>query len=50
MPELYNITEDPLEREDLALTYPDRVHRMLSELETWFEEVEAERAGIDDEW
>jgi len=46
-PELYNIREDPLEKADLAEKYPDRVHTMLSELETWFEEVEAERASIE---
>ena len=45
-PELYNIAEDPLEGENLSLRYPRRVHRMLTELETWFEEVEAERATI----
>jgi arylsulfatase A len=47
-PELYNIKEDPLEKENLADTHPDRVRRMLTELETWFEEVEAERATISD--
>ena len=49
-PELYNIAEDPLERENLADKHPDRVRRMLTDLETWFEEVEAERASIDDKW
>ena len=49
-PELYNIAKDPLERENLADREPDRVHRMLLELETWFEEVEAERATIEDRW
>ena len=33
-----------------AVPEPARVTRMLSELETWFEEVEAERATIDNEW
>ena len=47
-PELYNIAVDPLEQENLASSYPARAHRMLVELETWFEEVEAERATIDD--
>jgi arylsulfatase A-like enzyme len=46
-PELYNIAEDPLERENLADTYPDVARRMSVELETWFEEVEADRASID---
>ena len=48
-PELYNIAEDPLERENLVDKYPSRARKMLQELETWFEEVEAERATIDDE-
>jgi arylsulfatase A len=43
-PELYNIAEDPLEQRNLAAQYPVRVHSMLAALETWFEEVEAERA------
>ncbi|MCJ7736535.1 MAG: arylsulfatase [Anaerolineae bacterium] len=47
-PELYNIAEDPLERKNLADEYPERARKMLQELETWFEEVEAERATIDD--
>jgi len=46
LPELYNIADDPLESTNLASKHPDIVHRMLSELETWFEEVEAERATI----
>ncbi len=49
-PELYNIADDPLEQHDLADEQPQRVARMLLELETWFEEVEAERATIDDVW
>lgn len=49
-PELYNLAEDPLERSNLAASQPDRVRRMGAELETWFEEVEAERATIADEW
>jgi arylsulfatase A len=48
--QLYNIAEDPLEREDLAEKHPDKVRKMLTELENWFEEVEAERATIDDQW
>ena len=47
--ELYNIVTDPLEQNNLAETQPDRVRKMQGELETWFEEVEAERAGISDE-
>ncbi len=49
-PELYNIAEDPLEQNNLAEVEPDRTRRMLTELETWFEEVEAERRSIDDVW
>jgi arylsulfatase A-like enzyme len=48
--ELYNLTDDPGEERDLAAEQPERAARMLRELETWFEEVEAERATIDDVW
>jgi hypothetical protein len=41
--QLYNLREDPNEIVDLAARHPDRAHRMLCELETWFEDVEAER-------
>lgn len=47
-PQLFNIDLDPLEQQDLAEQEPERVARMLRELETWFEEVEAERRSIDD--
>ena len=46
--ELYNIADDPQEQHDLAETHPDRANRMLRELETWFEDVEADRATIAD--
>jgi hypothetical protein len=49
-PELYNIAEDPTEKENLADQYPDITKRLLMELETWFEQVERERATIEDEW
>ncbi|MCD6405282.1 MAG: sulfatase-like hydrolase/transferase [Planctomycetes bacterium] len=49
-PELYNIADDPLEKVNLADTHPDITHRLLGELEAWFEEVEQERATIDDKW
>ncbi|MFW6159033.1 MAG: sulfatase-like hydrolase/transferase [Planctomycetota bacterium] len=49
-PMLFNIADDPYERTDLAGQQPGRVTRMLRELETWFEEVEAERRSIDDAW
>ncbi len=50
MPELYNLVADPLEQSNLAGQYPDIVHRLLCELETWFEDVESERATIKDIW
>ena len=42
-PELYNIAADPLEQTDLAASDPERVRRMLAALESWFEDVEADR-------
>jgi len=48
-PELYNIAEDPLEQTNLADKYPDIVHRLLRELETWFEQVESDRTSIPDQ-
>jgi len=45
-PELYDLSVDPFEHEDLAARHPDRVARMLRMLETWFEDVEAERLTI----
>lgn len=47
-PLLFNLRADPLEQHDLSQQYPDLVHRMLNELETWFEQVEHERATIPD--
>ena len=49
-PELYNIAEDPLEQANLAAGHPDIVRRLLGELTAWFEEVERERATIEDKW
>ena len=49
-PELYNIADDPLEQHNLAESEPGRVRKMLSELETWFESVEADRRSIEDVW
>ena len=46
--QLFNIEQDPLEQYDLAGSEPARVARMLTELETWFESVEAERQSISD--
>lgn len=47
-PELYNIAKDPLETANLAEQYPDVAHRLLIELEAWFDEVESERRTIHD--
>ena len=49
-PELYNIASDPLELSDIAKDHPDIASRLLQDLENWFEEVEAERATINDQW
>ncbi len=49
-PELYNIADDPHEEVNLADSNPDIAHKLLVELETWFEEVEQERATIKDQW
>ena len=49
-PELYDLAEDPGEELNLAAQHPDRVRKMLGELEAWFENVEQERATIDDTW
>ena len=40
VPELYNISTDPLERQNLAAQYPDQVRSLLLKLENWFAEVE----------
>ena len=45
-PELFNIADDPLERNNLVAEDPDRAGRMLSELDAWFDEVESERRRI----
>ena len=44
--ELYNIDDDPLEQNNLATAEPERASRMLRQMESWFEEVEAERRRI----
>jgi arylsulfatase A len=49
-PELYNIAEDPLETTDLSERHPDIAHRLLRDRENWFEDVERDRAAIDDVW
>ena len=45
-PELYNLAEDPGEQYDLAGKHPGKTSRMIKALETWFEDVEAERLTI----
>jgi len=47
-PQLFNIESDPLEQHDLAASQPAKASRMLQELETWFESVEADRRSIKD--
>ena len=44
--ELYNIDDDPLEQNNLATAEAERASRMLRQMESWFEEVEAERRRI----
>ncbi len=48
--ELYNLKDDPGEKVNLAEQHPDIAARMLNDLETWFEEVDAERRTIQDQW
>ena len=48
--ELYNIADDPLEETDLAGKHPEVADRLRRDLETWFEDVERDRATIDDRW
>jgi arylsulfatase A len=47
-PELYHLADDPLERRNLAEVHPEQAARMLCALETWFDEVDAERRSIAD--
>lgn len=42
-PALFDVVSDPSESIDLAGDNPETVRRLSSELETWFDEVEAER-------
>lgn len=49
-PQLYNLTDDPSESEDLVLQYPDRVRAMQRALASWFAEVNAERRDLPDVW
>lgn len=45
-PELYDLSIDPGETNDVAAANPEIATQMLTQLETWFEEVEAERRAI----
>jgi len=47
-PLLFNLAADPLEHDDLSATHPERVSRMMTELENWFDGCEAERRTIPD--
>jgi hypothetical protein len=42
-PLLFNLEEDPYEQHDLAEAQPDRVRRMQTALDEWFDGVERER-------
>ncbi len=46
--QLFNLKDDPGEVTDLAATHPVRVEQMISALESWFEDVEADRMSIGD--
>ena len=45
---LFDLEVDPREQNDLADAEPGRAASLLRELESWFEEVEAERLIIAD--
>ena len=49
-PALYNIEDDPSERDDLAARHPDRMRAMQGDLVAWFAEVNAERRNLPDAW
>ena len=46
LPQLFNVDQDPLEENDLALHFPGRLAKMNISLENWFEEVERERQRL----
>ena len=46
--ELYNLADDPGETVNLADQHPNITHRLLIELETWFENIEQDRQSIND--
>jgi arylsulfatase A len=49
-PQLYNLDEDPYEKQNLAALHPDRTRKMITELETWFDTVNAERRSLPETW
>ncbi len=48
-PMLFNLSDDPEERNDLAQAEPERATQMRNRLDSWFEEVESERQAISPE-
>lgn len=46
-PELYDIDADPHESTDLAKKFPERVSKMVHDMDNWFDEVNAERRKLD---
>jgi arylsulfatase A-like enzyme len=46
--QLFNLSSDPLEQNNLAARFPERVAKMTNQLAAWFEEVELERRTISD--
>ena len=46
--QLFDLVNDPFERNDLAAKDPDRVSRMTNSLAAWFEDVEHDRLTIRD--
>lgn len=45
-PQLFDIASDPEERLDLSASHPGLVRELGAALESWFDEVEGERAGL----
>jgi hypothetical protein len=46
VPQLFNLSFDPLEACDLSEAHPDVVLRMMRDLENWFDDVERDRRTI----
>ena len=45
--ELYDLLADPMEQHDIAAEHPERVSRMVSEMEEWQRSVERSLTGAD---